>query len=259
MSFSTNDKPIGNVPPVKSTPMLVPIPEDELKKNRKYLIEKNTTLSDGKTIRRRYKGVLDELKDENCYKFKYLENVNKNIKEKIHEMTLNGDDNDTFVRIYDAPADGDILTLDQVKNMKEINHDHDLVVGNTYYVRYLGPDEITDHTYLDSFRGTYNGRQATPWEQYGAESDHTFSNIVKLNTKICLNDKTNITFYYTAEDLIETDRQRRVLGELIQFGEAAIKPSERFGGNKRKTNKQKRKSNKRKTNRRKINKRKAIY
>ena len=253
-SFSANEEPVGIVPPVNSTPMFVPIPEDKLKIDNLYLVEIHRTLLNGQNMIRKYKGVLDTLKDNNCYKFKYLENVNINIRETIRDMTFNGDDGDTFIKIYDAS--GDILTLDQIKTMeqnktiKEIGHDP--IVGNTYYVRYFGPDEITDSTFLNSFRGVYNGKQATPWAQPGVENDHSFSNIVKLNTKICLNDRTNITFYYTSNDLIQYDRQRRVFGKIVPYGEKIINdPSQTYGGNKRKTNKQKRKTNKRKSNKRK--------
>ena len=249
MASLAKDEPIGNVPQVKSTEMFTPIPEDKLKTDQKYWVETNTTLLNGKTVRRRYKGVLDTLKVKNCYKFKYLENVNendnKNIKEKIDDMIWNGDDDQTFIKIYDAPANGDILTLEQLKNMEEIQQN--AVIGNNYYVRFVGPDETTDSTSRHAFCGRYDGMDE--------DTDyHVFSNIVKINTSICLNDKTTVTFYYTSDYVIQYDRQRRVLETLIPFGQAI--PS--LGGNKRKTNKQKRKSNKRKTNRRKSNKRKVI-
>jgi hypothetical protein len=251
MASFANVEPIGNVPPVKPTKMFVPIPEAELKTNQKYLVEINTTLSNGKPIRRKYKGVLDTLKVDNCYKFKYLENVNiKKRKETIDDMIWNGDDNKTFIKIYDAPANGDILTLEQLKTMEEIQQN--AVVGNNYYVRFVGPDETTDLTSQDAFWGKYDGMD----EDSGY---HVFSNIVKINSSICLNDTTTVTFYYTAEDLFEYDKQRAFFEFIFPYGREIVSdPSKRFGGNKRKTNNQKRKSNKRKTNRRKSNKRKAI-
>uniref|UniRef100_A0A6C0DPP5 Uncharacterized protein n=1 Tax=viral metagenome TaxID=1070528 RepID=A0A6C0DPP5_9ZZZZ len=253
MASFANVEPIGNVPPVKPTEMFIPIPEDKLRTDQKYLVETNTTLSNGETVRRRYKGVLDTLKVDNCYKFKYLENLNKKKrKETIHNAIWNGDDDETFIKIYDAPANGDILTLEQLKTMEEIQQN--AVIGNNYYVRFVGPDEKTDSTSRDAFCGRYDGVD----EDSG---DHVFSNIVKIsnlvktNTSICLNDKTTkatttVTFYYRADDLNQHDRVTRVMNTVIPYGS--------FGGNKRKTNNQKRKSNKRKTNRRKSNKRKAI-
>ena len=255
MASFAKDEPIGNVPPVKPTKMFVPIPEDKLRTDQKYLVETNTTLSNGETVRRRYKGVLDTLKVDNCYKFKYLENLNKKKrKETIHKTIWDGNDDETFIKIYDAPANGDILdilTLEQLKTMEETSR---VVVGNTYYVRFVVPDGTTDLKSRDAFCGRYDGVD----EDSG---DHVFSNIVKIsnlvktNTSICLNDKTTkatttVTFYYRADDLNQHDRVTRVMNTVIPYGS--------FGGNKRKTNNQKRKSNKRKTNRRKSNKRKAI-
>ena len=239
MSSSANDKPNGIVPTVTSTPMFQSIPEAELKTNQKYLIEKKT-LSNGKTITRKYKGVLAELKNnKNCYKFKYLENVNKKdnekFKETIHDMIFNGDDDETFIKMYDSPADGGMLTLEQLKTMKETSR---VVLGNTYYVRYVGPDETIDLTDQDAFRGRYDGMDKDTDDE--DTDDHIFSNIVKIDTSICLKGGTTVTFYYTAEDLINFDRERRAFGEIIPYGQAILNtPSERFGGNKRKTNRRK--------------------
>ena len=268
MSYDANGEPTGIVPDVEPTPMFQPIPEDELQTNRKYLVEINKKMSDVLTITKKYKGVLDTLKSEKnygsykfeYYKFKYLESLNKkdinDFEERIDGPIVNGKNKIAFLKIYNASADEDILTLDQLKAMEELNpkdKDKRLVEGNTYYVRYVDPsgDALIGH---DAFRGKYVGII----KRKGHANEYRFSNIVKIDTSVLLNERTHITFYYTAKDLIEYDRQRRVLSKLIPHGDTIVgdDPSKRFGGNKRKTNR--RKTNKRKTNKRKTNKRKAI-
>jgi hypothetical protein len=55
MSFSANGEPIGIVPVVEPTKMFVPIPEDKLQINRKYLIEINKKVSPLLTIKKKFK------------------------------------------------------------------------------------------------------------------------------------------------------------------------------------------------------------
>lgn len=160
-----------------------------------------------------------------------------------------------FLKIYNASAGEDILTLDQIKAMKEIDHkkggpekggpEIGLVEGNTYYVRYIDPsgDDLSTH---NAFRGKYVGII----KRKGYPNEYRFTNKIDISKSVFLNERINITFYYTAKDLIEYDRQRRAFKGLFEHGDAIVgnDPSKRFGDNKRKTNKQKRKSNKRKTN-----------
>ena len=275
MAFDAKGKPIGIVPDVEPTPMFQPIPEDELQINRKYLIEINKKLSPLLTIKKKYKGVLAELKSEKSYgsykveyyKFKYLESLNKtdinDFEKRIDGSIFNGRTRgkNAFLKIYNASANEDILTLDQIKDMEEIDHKKGLVIGNTYYVRHV--DRSGDD--LDK-PGTFRGKYVGIIKAVGKEPiKYRFSNIVKINTTISIfmYERTHITFFYTAEDLNYFDRQRRVFGSIIPHGDTIVgnDPSKGFGGNKRKTNRRKtnrRKTNKRKTNRRKINKRKAI-
>jgi hypothetical protein len=261
MSFSANGEPIVIVPVVEPTKMFVPIPEDKLQINRKYLIEINKKVSPLLTIKKKYKGVLDTLKSEKSYgsykfeyyKFEYLECLNKNdineSEERIDGPIVNGKNKIAFLKIYNASADEDILTLDQIKDMEEINpkdKSKRLVEGNTYYVRYVDPsgDDLSNH---NAFRGKYVGII----KRKGYPNEYCFSNKIDISKSVFVDERTHIIFYYTAEDLIEYDRQRRVLSKLIPYQSIVDDPSKRFGGNKRKTNKQKRKSNKRKTNKRK--------
>lgn len=234
----------GIVPPVKPSKR-DPIPEDKLRIGNKYLIETNSS-KNGRNVRRRYRGILDTLKDDkNCYTFKYLEKFRPYNIETIYDMIFNGDDDEVFVKIYNAPTDGRMLTLEELKAMQETSQ---VVAGQTYYVRYVGPHGTTDSDFLDAFRGTYVGgpgdiaEWAEPWE--GELEDHTFSNVVKLNSKICLNDKT-INFYHTVEARNEHDRVRRVIESRIPYGD----PYPLIGGStKRKISK--RKSSKRKSSKR---------
>jgi len=251
-SFNANTEPvIGNVPPVNPTPMLVPIPEDKLKPNTVYLIETNRRASNGSNITRKYRGALEKLRDgEEYYIFKYLENIRATRQETIHASVFNGEDDEVFIKIYDSPNNNKILTVEDLTSMEEANS---VVEGNTYYIRFVGEDQETDLDWLSAFRGRYDGLQETAW---GSLSDHAFSNIVKLNTKISVIHGTTVTFYYPAEHLITYDRQRRAIGEIIPYGQAIIDdPSATYGGNKRKTNR--RKSNKGKRNKDKSNKRKS--
>ena len=251
MSYDANGKPIGIVPDVERTPMFQPIPEDELQINRKYLIEINTL--NGRHIRQRYIGVLEELKSNNnylhldSYKFKYLECLNKNdineSEERIDGPIFKGKNKIAFLKIYNASADEDILTLDQIKAMEEIDHKKGLVEGNTYYVRYVNSsgDELIGH---NAFRGKYIGTIS----HKHAASEYCFSNKVDISKVIVLSERSHITFYYTAEDVINFNRLRSAIDSRIPYGRTMFKNPSEFGGNKRKTNKQKRKSNKRKTN-----------
>jgi hypothetical protein len=261
MAFDAKGNPIGIVPPVKPTPMFQPIPEDELQINRKYLIEINKKASPLLTIKKKYKGVLDTLKSEKSigsykfeyYKFKYLECLNKNdineSEERIDGPIVNGKNKIAFLKIYNASADEDILTLDQIKDMEEINpkdKSKRLVKGNTYYVRYVDPsgDDLSNH---NAFRGKYVGII----KRKGYPNEYCFSNKINISKSVLVDERTHITFFYTAEDLNYFDRQRRVFGSIFPHGDTIVgnDPSKRFGGNKRKTNR--RKTNRRKTNRRK--------
>jgi hypothetical protein len=265
MAFDAKGNPIGIVPDVEPTPMHQPIPEVELQINRKYNIEINKKVSPFLTIKKKYIGVLAELKSEinygsykfEHYKFKYLESLNKtdinDFEQRIDKPIFNGTKRgkNAFLKIYNASANEDILTLDQIKDMEEIDHKEGLIEGKTYYVRYVNRSgDALDRP--DAFRGKYVGII----NPVGREpSKYRFSNIVKIDTTISiyLDERTHITFFYTAEDLNETDRQRRVFASIFPHGELMVGgPSKRFGGNKRKTNR-------RKTNRRKTNKRKNKY
>ena len=252
-SFSNKGEPIGIVPPVTRSPTFVPIPEDKLKVNQKYLIETNTYVF-GKHFRRRYEGVLDTLKVDNCYKFKYLKDLNEGHLEKIDHDSFSSDNGPAFIKKYDAPLGGDILTVEQLESMEPSVQ---LDVGNTYYVLNINEFDETDVT---AFRGIYTG-STNDGNDGDDDINHVFSNIVFINEKRCFNNNDTITFYYTVADLIEYDRQRRLFGDRIPYGEVLVDdPSRRYGGDKRKTNKRKtnkRKTNKRKTNKRKINKRKT--
>jgi hypothetical protein len=286
MSRSRKGEHIGIVPSVKSTPMFQSIPEDKLQINRKYLIEINKKASPLLTIKKKYKGVLDTLKSEKSigsykfeyYKFKYLECLNKNdineSEERIDGPIFMGRNKLAFLKIYNASAGEDILTLDQIKAMEEIDHkkgdhkkgdhkkgdhkkgDHKkggpeigLVEGNTYYVRYIDPsgDDLSNH---NAFRGKYVGII----KRKGHANEYCFSNKINISKSVFVDESIQINFFYTAKDLIEYDRQRRVFDALIPYGQSIVgSPSKKRGGNKRKTEKQKRKSNKRKTEKRFVN------
>lgn len=282
MSRSSKGEHIGIVPRVKSTPMFQSIPEDKLQINRKYLIEINNKVSNLKTITKKYKGVLETLKSEKSYgsykfeyyKFKYLECLNKKdineSEERIDGPIFNGKNKIASLKIYNASAGEDILTLDQIKAMKEINHkkgdhkkgdhkkgDHKkggpqigLVEGNTYYVRYIDPSSGDDLSTHNAFRGKYVGII----ERKGHANEYRFTNKVDISKSVSLNERIQINFFYTAKDLIDFDRTRRVFDALIPYGQSIVgSPSKKHGGNKRKTEKQKRKSNKRKTEKRFVN------
>ena len=151
MSFNAKGEPIGIVPPVKPTPIDHPIPENKLQTNRKYRIEISKKVSNVRTIRKRYIGVLETLKSEKSYgsykfeyyKFKYLECLNKKdineSEERIDGPIFMGRNKLASLKIYNTSEGEDILTLDQIKAMEEINHKKGLVEGNTYYVRYIDP------------------------------------------------------------------------------------------------------------------------
>ena len=101
-------------------------------------------------------------------------------------------------------------------------------------------DDLSTH---NAFRGKYVGTIHHPAP---APIEYRFTNKVDISKSVSLDEITHITFFYTAEDLIEYDRQRRVFGSNFPHGDTIVgdDPSKRFGGNKRKTNK--RKTNKRK-------------
>jgi hypothetical protein len=241
----------GIVPPVKPSKM-EPIPEDKLIIGNKYLIETNSS-ENGRNKRRRYRGILHKLKDDkNCYTFKYLETFGPYNIETVNDMIYNGDDGEVFVKIYNAPTDGHMLTLEELKTMQETRQ---VVAGQTYYVRYVGADEITDLDFMGAFRGKYVGGPGdlavgAVYED-DVLDDHTFSNVIKINnskiySEICLNDKT-INFYHTAEARNEHDRTRRAIESIIPYGD----PYRLVGGST------KRKISKRKISKRKISKRKS--
>ena len=200
-------KPMGLTPRLKLVKATDIVPENELITGEEYLV---------KIGKRKYRGVLDKLKDERgCYVFKYLERIKKNeIMAFIHPMDWNGDDNGVFVKVYDNTKGEKILSVEDLKeilsieDLKGMEETSRVVIGKTYYVRFVSTDEKTDKEYNGhgSFRGTYLGQIDN--EEYG---HHAFSNIVEINTEVC----ENLTFYYTAEAAIQKNRQTRVFSKLI--------------------------------------------
>jgi hypothetical protein len=212
--------PIGLTPRLKLVNVTDIVPENELTTGEEYLIEHEWRTTSGKHHRRKYKGVLDKLKDENsCYNFKYLENIKKNDNIYIPKMVWYGDDNEVFVKVYANTNNETILTVEELKRMDEVG---EVVIGETYYVRFVDSDE-NDRELINhgAFRGTYRGEQYDD-EEY--EDDHVFSNIMKLNKKLC----GNVTFHYTAEAAKQKNRQTRVFSKLIP----GFYTETRYGGNK---------------------------